>query len=89
MKVVKQEHIKHPWKVHNLLKDFRVEDIWLLPIDLDKEHNLNDVLEQLVETKNKISETGLVGKLFNLRQYLGNIFHWDNKNVLKLYLKVG
>lgn len=81
MKVTKQEHIKYPWKVHNLLKDFRVEDIWLLPIDLDPDHTLNDVLEQLIKTKKKISEAGLVGKLFHLRLYLGNIFNWDNEKV--------
>ena len=81
MKVVKQEHIKYPWKVHNLLKDFKVEDIWLLPIDLDEDHNLNDVLGQLIETKKKISGAGLVGKLYDLRLYLGNIFNWDNKKV--------
>ncbi len=79
MKIVNQDQIKYPWKVHNLLKDFRIEDVWLLPIVLDQDDTLTDVLEQVIATKKKTAEAGLVGVLFKFRMYLGNVFNWDNK----------
>lgn len=89
MKVDRKEHIDRNLKIHDLLKDFKVEDVWLLPINLDRQHSLTDVLEQLIITKNKISEKGLVGKLFNLRLYIGKVFHWDNKKASSKKYSIG
>jgi Protein of unknown function (DUF2867) len=77
MKIKPLELIQQPWKVHTLLQDFRVEDVWLLPFELEQRHTLQDILAQLEETNKKIATKGLAGKLFSLRRWLGKIFHWD------------
>jgi hypothetical protein len=80
MKIDKSEHTKLPWKVQDLLKDFRIEDVWLLPVELDETHSLNDVLTQLGKAKNSIPKKGITVQLFKLRLFLGKLFNWDNRS---------
>ncbi len=80
MKSLIDDHLKQSWKVHSLLKDYKIEDIWSLPIHLTEQENRNEVLDQLLETKKNITEAGIVKNLFSFRLYLGRIFHWDLKD---------
>ena len=57
------EHSKHPWKVHSLLPDLRIEDVWQLPVVMEPHHSLELFQEQFAKAMNKLSNKGLAGLL--------------------------
>lgn len=73
-----EEHTKHPWKVHDLLHDFEVEDVWALPITINDDHSIELVQNQFEATMEKLVNSGAAGALFRFRLYLGEIFNWDD-----------
>jgi len=73
------EHKKHRWEVHELLADFKIEDVWSLPIILEPTHSLSLVQEQYSKRRKNIEEKGLTAWLFRLRLFLGRLFNWDKK----------
>lgn len=77
MRIDIEEHNKHQWRVHSLLPDFEVEDVWELPITLEDDHSIEQVQDLFVETLKNVGSTGVTGALFKLRFYLGRVFNWD------------
>lgn len=61
------------------LADFRVEDVWRLPLELEPGQNVTDVRAVLFEALDAISTTGPAGLLFRLRLALGAWFGWDDE----------
>ncbi len=80
MKIKEEEHFKNTWIVQALLTDFEVEDVWQFPVTLEKQHNISLFQGQLFEAMEQLSQKGLVGLLFKLRFFLGEIFGWDTTN---------
>lgn len=80
MRIDPKEHLKHNWRVHELMTDFDVEDVWRLPVILHAEHSLSLVQDQFAKAINKIESSGLAGLLFKLRFFLGRLFKWDEKS---------
>jgi hypothetical protein len=75
MKLPKTAHTSRPWRVHEITKDFELEDVWRLPIPGGP-----DDLARLVEcfTNEDSSELPVVLRaLFALRWKLGKLFGWD------------
>ncbi|WP_420318649.1 DUF2867 domain-containing protein [Ekhidna sp.] len=79
IKIDKKHHLEQPWRVHTLLPDFDIEDVWLVPITLTKEHSLDLFLSQFRASNERLTEMGLAGFLFRLRLFLGKVFKWDEK----------
>ena len=79
IKIDKQGHWVQPWKVHSLLTDFRVEDVWRVPVVLEADHSLQLFIERFYETNDQLVKNGLVWALFRFRHILGKIFKWDEK----------
>jgi hypothetical protein len=79
MRIDPREHYKHQWKAHTLLSDFKIEDVWRLPVILQPEHNLALVQAQFSKATAKIESRGPAGLLFRLRFFLGRLFKWDEK----------
>lgn len=67
-----------PFDCGALLADFRVEDVWRLPLELGPGDTIADVREVLFETLDTISTKGPAGLLFRLRLALGALFGWDD-----------
>lgn len=82
IKIDKQLHMNQPWRVHTLLPDFDIEDVWRVPVNLRKEHSLNLFLTMFMESNQRVTEKGLAGFLFRLRLFLGKIFKWDEKQTV-------
>lgn len=78
MRINKEEHLKHPWRVHRLLPDLRIEDVWVLPVELDSDQNIGEVNAAFVQALEKSSTTGLAGWLFRVRFYLEKVFGWED-----------
>jgi hypothetical protein len=77
MKLPKAAHTSRPWRVHEIAKDFELEDVWEL-----RTPGGPDDLARLVEWFAGDDEdgeffSGVFGALFALRWKLGELFGWD------------
>jgi len=79
MRINPDEHKKHHWEVHELLADFKIEDVWRLPVILEREHSLVLVKELFSKTNKKLGVKGPAAWLFRIRYFLGRLFNWDKK----------
>ena len=89
--ITKKTHFSHPWKVHEIAKDFKLLDVWEFPIVGDKTKNQDfsfflKVMQQ--PPKNRVTSFFsfrylLARLLVFLRVYLGESFGLD-KNVNSL-----
>lgn len=73
------EHTSRPWIVHDLLgEDFEIEDVWRIPVLLEPAHTLEIFREQFRIAMTRLMHSGVTGKLFELRFFLGRVFGWEN-----------
>lgn len=79
MKINKKNHWQQPWIAHKLLPDFAVEDVWLLPVELQPDQSLKQVHAAFNQAFQQMAETGAAGKLVQLRQLLGKWFKWEEE----------
>ncbi len=79
MRIDGKEHLKQNWRVQSLLPDLRVEDVWLLPIEMEKGQSIEALNAAFVSALGQTSSQGLAGWLFKLRFFLGRIFGWEDE----------
>jgi len=79
IKINAKEHFSHPFRVHNLLQDFDLEDVWRIPVKLSSEHNLELFIEQFTKSNESLFKNGLASLLFKFRLWVGNLLAWDEK----------
>ena len=73
MSLPKSAHTSRPWRIHELTKDFELEDVWKLPTPGGP-----DDLARLVQWfTTPGDEPVLLRALFALRWKLGRLFGWD------------
>jgi Protein of unknown function (DUF2867) len=76
MRLPKTAHTSRPWRVHELTRDFELEDVWKLPTPGGP-----DDLERLVQLFAGDEHDGelpvVLRALFALRWKLGELFGWD------------
>jgi hypothetical protein len=77
MKLPNSEHFSRPWRIHDLTRDFRLEDVWALPAlgEADDFPRLIEMVTSFDEAKQRFS---VVGLLFAIREALGQVFGWDD-----------
>jgi hypothetical protein len=77
MKLPNSAHTSRPWRIHELVGDFRLEDVWELPTPGGP-----DDFPQLVQMASALDPTerspGVVGALFRIRWKLGELLGWDD-----------
>ncbi len=70
-------HSSHPWCIHELTRDFRLEDVWALPTPGDP-----DDFPRLVRLMSSFdmerSSSAAARTLFAIRWKLGELFGWDS-----------
>ena len=89
MRVNKEENLKYAWRVHRLLPDLRIEDVWVLPVELEADQHIGALNAAFVQALEKTASSGLVGWLFRLRFFLGKVFGWEDAAKAKETLPVG
>jgi hypothetical protein len=76
MRIPNSEHTSRPWRIHELTRDFDIEDVWALPTPGGP-----DDFPLLVQGAAALdpSESGslIVRTLFEARWKLGALFGWD------------
>jgi hypothetical protein len=79
MRLPRTAHLSRPWRIHELTRDFRLEDVWELPTPGGP-----DDLARVVELFTNDGEDGLklpaaLRPLFALRWKLGAVLGWDGR----------
>jgi hypothetical protein len=74
MMLPKTAHTSRPWRVHQITKDFQLEDVWELPTPAGPD-DLGRLVQWFASHDDDMS--GLFGALFVLRWKLGKLFGWD------------
>ncbi len=79
MKLPSSAHFSRSWRVHELTRDFRLEDVWALPTPggPDDFPRLIRMVASLDGARQRVS---VVGALFAIREALGRVFGWDEAN---------
>ena len=77
MKLASNAHFSRPWRIHELTRDFRLEDVWALPTPggPDDFQRLIRMVTSFDEAKPRLS---VVGVLVAIREMLGRAFGWDD-----------
>jgi hypothetical protein len=68
-------HTSRPWRIHEITPDFRLEDVWALPVRGD-EHDF-DALVQGFAAGDPSQGTWLARALWTIRWKVGALFGWD------------
>lgn len=78
MKLPNSAHFSQPWRIHDLARDFRLEDVWALPTPggPDDFPRLIELVTAFDEARSRFS---VVGMLFAVRQVLGEVLGWDEQ----------
>lgn len=78
MKLPNSAHFSQPWRIHGLVRDFRLEDVWALPTPggPDDFPRLIELVTTFDEARSRFS---VVGMLFAVRQVLGEVLGWDEQ----------
>jgi len=71
------EHAAHPWRIHEIAKDFRVLDVWALPTTGGPDDFPR--LVRLIATFDPAETSPLVRALFAIRWTLGRVFGLDGQ----------
>ncbi|MFD5394323.1 DUF2867 domain-containing protein [Streptomyces sp. NPDC127097] len=74
MRIPDSAHFSHPWRIHALAPDFRLEDVWALPTPGGPD-DLPRLVRQMTSGNGRFS--GATRALFALRWKLGSLLGWD------------
>jgi Protein of unknown function (DUF2867) len=70
-------HTSKPWRIHELTRDFRLEDVWALPVRGSLEE-FPLLVEHFAAGDPAESPSPVVRALFALRWKLGELLGWDD-----------
>jgi hypothetical protein len=76
MRLPDAEHAARPWRIHELTRDFRLEDVWALPTP-GGPHDFPALVERIVAGDPARSAPPPARALWALRLKLGELLGWD------------
>ena len=80
MTLPKSAHTSRPWRIHEITRDFRLEDVWALPTP-GGPGDFPLLVEALATSDpEKQSPSRLARALWALRWKLGELFGWDEED---------
>jgi hypothetical protein len=71
-------HTSRPWRIHEIVPDFRLEDVWALPTPGGKD-DFPRLVEQFASSDPSRSLPRPARILWALRSKLGDLFGWDDE----------
>jgi hypothetical protein len=71
-------HTSRPWRIHELTRDFEVEDVWALPTPGGAD-DFPVLVEGFASADPSESGSGAVRMLFALRWKVGELLGWDSE----------
>jgi hypothetical protein len=76
MRLPDSAHTSRPWRIHELTRDFRLEDVWALPT-LGRPEDFPRLVEVAASLDPSQSSSGAVRTLFAIRWKVGGLLGWD------------
>jgi Protein of unknown function (DUF2867) len=76
MRLPNSEHEAHAWRIAEVVPDFRLEDVWALPVE-GGEDDFAKLLEVVASLDPADAESRATRILFKIRYRLGEWFGWD------------
>jgi Protein of unknown function (DUF2867) len=76
MKLPNTAHTSRPWRIHELTRDFRVEDVWALPTPGGPD-DFHRLVERFASADPSRGASGAVRTLFAIRWKVGELLGWD------------
>ena len=76
MRLPDHEHTSHPWRIHELTPDFRLEDVWGLPVS-GGPADFHDGVDVMARVDPSHSSSLPVRALFALRWWIGGLLGLD------------
>src|SRR5262245_65746607 len=77
MRLPNSAHEAHPWVIARVAPDFRLLDVWALPVEGGPEDR-DSALELLASIDPTNAECAASRALFSLRSHLGALLGWDD-----------
>jgi hypothetical protein len=78
MKLPNTAHTFRPWRIHELIPDFRLEDVWALPTPGGPE-DFPRLVRQFAAGDTSDNASWVVRTLFRIRWKLGELLGWDDR----------
>jgi hypothetical protein len=69
-------HTSRPWRIHDLTRDFRLEDVWALPTPGGPD-DFPRLVRLMASLDPSHSSSGAVRTLFAIRWKIGELLGWD------------
>ena len=79
MRVPNSVHTSRPWRIHELTRDFRLEDVWELPTPGGPD-DFPRLVEAIAAGDPEHGASPAARALFAIRWKLGALFGWDAKD---------
>ena len=79
MRLPNSAHTSRPWRIHELTRDFRLEDVWALPTPGGPD-DFPRLVRGLASLDLSKSSSLAVRTLVAIRWKLGELFGWDEQN---------
>src|SRR5258705_4972077 len=76
MKLPRSAHASRPWRIHELTRDFRLEDVWALPTPGGRD-DFPRLVQQFASADPSQSLPGAARALWALRWKMGELLRWD------------
>lgn len=77
MRLPESAHTSQPWRIHELTRDFRLEDVWALPTPGGPD-DFPRLLQLATSLDPAQSSSAAVRALFAIRWKVGGLFGWDD-----------
>jgi hypothetical protein len=76
MRLPNSAHTSRPWRIHELTRDFRLEDVWALPASGGPD-DFPRVVQMIASRDPSQSSSRAVRALFAIRWKIGELLGWD------------
>ena len=77
MRLPTKAHTSRPWRIREIAPDFRVEDVWALPVH-GSASDFQSLLDTMLSLDPESTSSLPTRLLFRLREQLGRWFRWDD-----------
>ncbi len=77
MKLPNIAHTSRPWRIHDLTRDFRLEDVWALPTPGGRD-DFPRLVEQMASADPSRKSPFAARALFAIRWKIGELLGWDD-----------
>jgi hypothetical protein len=76
MRLPNSAHASRPWRIHELTRDFRLEDVWALPTPGGPD-DLPRLVRQIAAGQTSTNPSRAARALFAIRWKVGELLGWD------------